>query len=252
MSIDHPTPDQLPQLRQLWKQAFGDDDTFLDAFFSVGFSRDRCRCITEKDTVVAALYWFDSFSGDIPLAYLYAVATSEAFRGRGLCHRLMEDTHRHLAAAGYGATVLVPGSEDLFALYADMDYTAFGSIREFDCPASTAGIPLQKLSLEEYAQLRRKYLPKGGILQEGATLAFLHTQAEFYAGDRIVFTAAKNGDTLLVPELLGDASCASDIVKQLGAATGHFRTPGADRPFAMLHSLSKIPATLTYFGLALD
>ena len=252
MSIDRPTPDQLPQLRQLWKQAFGDDDTFLDTFFSVGFSRDRCRCITEKDTVVAALYWFDAFSGDIPLAYLYAVATSEAFRGRGLCHRLMEDTHRHLAAAGYDATVLVPGSEALFALYAGMGYTAFGSIREFTCPAGNANVPLRKITPEEYGALRRKLLPAGGILQDETTLAFLHTQAEFYAGENILLAATQNKDTLTVPELLGDSSLAPAIVRTFGATSGHFRTPGTGKPFAMLHSLSKIPATLTYFGLALD
>lgn len=252
MTIDRPAPEQIPQLRQLWKQAFGDDDAFLDSFFSTGFSCDRCRCITEKATVAAALYWFSAFCGDTPLAYLYAVATAPAFRGRGLCHKLMENTHSHLAGLGYGGTVLVPGSKELFALYEGMGYAAFGSIREFDCPAGTEGIPLRKLSLEEYTLLRRKYLPKGGILQEGETLAFLQTQADFYAGEGLIFAAAKNGDTLIVPELLGDATCAPEITAQLNAAKGHFRTPGAGRPFAMFHSLSEATATPIYFGIALD
>ena len=34
MTFDYPTPQQLPGLRQLWQQVFGDTDEFLDAFFS--------------------------------------------------------------------------------------------------------------------------------------------------------------------------------------------------------------------------
>ena len=38
MTIKHPTPELIPLLRTLWKQAFGDDDRFLDKFFSTAFS----------------------------------------------------------------------------------------------------------------------------------------------------------------------------------------------------------------------
>ena len=43
MRIDHPDLGQIPELRQLWKEAFGDSDAFLDAFFMVAFSQiDAC------------------------------------------------------------------------------------------------------------------------------------------------------------------------------------------------------------------
>ena len=59
MIIDHPTTTQIPQLRSLWKEAFGDSDAFLDIFFQRAFSPQRCCCVTQGDAVVAALYWFD-------------------------------------------------------------------------------------------------------------------------------------------------------------------------------------------------
>ena len=59
MTIDSPKIDQLPQLRALWKEAFGDTDAYLDSFFTLGFSPERCRCVTEDGQVSAALYWFD-------------------------------------------------------------------------------------------------------------------------------------------------------------------------------------------------
>ena len=89
MTIDQPSDTQA--LRRLWKQAFGDSDAFLDSFFSVGYSCDRCRQLSLDSQLAAALYWFDcSFSGK-PVAYVYAVATDAAFQGQGLCRALMAE-----------------------------------------------------------------------------------------------------------------------------------------------------------------
>jgi len=54
MTIDYPT--EAVGLRQLWKEAFGDSDAFLDIFFNHGYSRRRCRCITDGGTVGVRLY----------------------------------------------------------------------------------------------------------------------------------------------------------------------------------------------------
>lgn len=100
MRIDRPVPEQLPQLRQLWKVSFGDSEEFLDSFFSLAFAPERCRCVTEAGQLTAALYWFDCSCRGEKMAYLYAVATAEASRGQGLCRALMEDTHGHLRKLG--------------------------------------------------------------------------------------------------------------------------------------------------------
>ena len=95
MKIDYPTQNQISDLQALWKQAFGDEDAFIDLFFAHGFSPDRCRCITVDGKLAGALYWFDcSFRGH-PMAYLYGVATGKAFRGKGICRALTENTHAH-------------------------------------------------------------------------------------------------------------------------------------------------------------
>ena len=38
MRSDHPTDNEIPGLRQLWQEAFGDADAFLDSFFQTAFS----------------------------------------------------------------------------------------------------------------------------------------------------------------------------------------------------------------------
>lgn len=249
MTIKYPAQSQIPALRDLWQQAFGDTEYYLDRFFETGFSFDRCRCVETDGKIAAALYWFDCSCREEKLAYLYAVATDTAFRGQGLCHRLMADTHALLKENGYAGAVLVPGSESLFRFYETMGYRTFGGIREFTAAAKEPAISLRRVDAAEYAALRRALLPQGGVVQEGATLAFLQTQAEFYTGGSILLAAVREDNHAFVPELLGDAP-AENILVALGAKTGTFRTPG-DTPFAMYLPLTSTEAP-NYFGFALD
>lgn len=252
MTINTPTPAQIPQLRLLWKQVFGDSDAFLDQFFSLGFSYDRARCVSIEGQPVSALYWFDCLWEGKKLAYLYAVATDTAFRKQGYFQALIRDTHRHLQQLGYAGAVLSPAGEALFRMYEKMGYETFCSIREFCCDAGDTPFPVTMLSPEDYASLRRQYLPAGGILQEGTTLTFWASQALFYAGDGVIFTGYRENDTLRVSELLGDASAAPGILKALNLKKGTFRTPGSDTPFAMCCLFSPAKRLPSYLGLALD
>lgn len=253
MKIDAPKNEMIWKLRQLWKDTFGDTDAFLDAFFSNAFSPSRARCITVGDQPVAALYWFDCRCRDARIAYIYAVATAKEYRGQGLCRALMEDTHRHLHALGYEGAVLVPSNERLFEMYRKMGYETCGYIRELSCDAAAGDVQVDVVNKEEYARLRRSYLPVWGVVQEGENLDFLETQYAMMKGDGCVFAAYRENEKLICKELLGDASAVSQIVSAMGCKTGVFRVPGevGDGPFAMYHSLGSAPAP-TYFGLAFD
>jgi len=251
MTIDAPRSCHIPALRNLWKHAFGDTDDFLDVFFSLAYSPDRCRCVFMEDRLAAVLYWFNCNWEGKRLAYLYAVATDEAFRGKGLCRALMKNTHAHLQSLGYEGSILVPGSPELFNLYEKMGYKTCSYIREFTCAAG-APISLQRLTAEKYAVLRRQYLPLGGVVQEEEALALLQTQAAFYAGEYCLLVCSTEGEKTAVHELLGDESAAPGIVAALGFREGRFRVPGNEKAFAMYLSLTDDPAAAAYFGLAID
>lgn len=248
--MKHPDRARIPGLRKLWKQAFGDTEDFLDLFFSAAHSPDRCLCATEGETVAAALYWLDGECRGRKLAYIYAVATDRAFRGRGLCRALTDRAHSILQTRGYAGAVLVPGEPGLFAMYEKMGYRPCAAVAEFQVPAGRP-ITLNELTKEEYAVRRRELLPHGAVIQEGPVLDLLAGMGRFYAGDGVLLTAIRDGDSLWVPELLGDAPKAPGIVAALGAAVGNFRGPGADREFAMYCAFDDSPAP-TYLGFALD
>ena len=248
MIIDFPKSGQHPGLRQLWQEAFADTDAFLDAFFTTGFSPDRCRCITDNKQPVAALYWFDCRWQEQRLAYIYGVATAQSHRGKGLCRRLMADTEQLLRQQGYAGILLVPAKPGLFDFYEAMGYRRFGGIRQWEATAG-APISLTQLSPAQYTAARAHFLPAGSVVQDGPLLAFLSTYARFYGGDGFLVCCADDDGTLMGYELLGDPAAAPGILATLGFQQGIFRMPG-QASFAMCRMFRDAPPT--YFAFALD
>lgn len=253
MTFEHPAPERLPLLRQLWKTAFGDTDEFLDAFFRTGFSPERSRCAVENDSLAGMLYWFDVRCGGQKMAYIYAVATHPGHRGKGVCRGLMTDTQALLQHQGYAGVLLVPQSEGLRKMYASFGYSDCTSVSETFCAAGAAPVPVHSIDREEYARLRRHWLPEGGVVQEGENLTFLETQAAFYSGTDFLLAAQSTPEgALFGTELLGNGGEAPGILRALGYSQGTFRTPGEKVPFAMFLPLIQDAQQPSYFGLAFD
>lgn len=250
MNIDYPLQTQSEDLRALWHEAFGDNEEFMDLFYSNGFNPDRCRCITLDGKVAAALYWFDCSLNGQPLAYLYGIATAKTHRGKGLCRALLENAHSHLKYLGYGGIILVPGDEKLAKMYEKFGYSPCTAIGEFTCPARQEPVALRKIDSAEYCRLRRTYLPENGVIQEGDALPFLENLADFYAGEDFLVTVARQ-EHFFATELLGNTQAAPGILAALHQSKGTFRHPGDTKAFAMYHPLSDAPAP-EYFGLAFD
>lgn len=253
MTINSPTSLDIPSLRALWREAFFDGEAFLDVFFAEAFSPERCLYAAEGDKITAALYWFDcSYRGE-RVAYLYAVATAKAYRGRGICTALMQYAHKRLLELGYIGAILVPGNKELFSFYERLGYRAFGGINEFYSLPSEKNVELRRIKASEYAELRLGLLPEGSVIQENENLRFLEAQSDLYSGKDFILAARREGNTLFGIELLGDASIAPMILRSLDCAEGRFRTPGDEKPFAMYLALGEKKLFLPkYFGLAFD
>ena len=251
MSVTYPNEKLIPGLRNLWKKAFGDTDEFLDLFFSTAYASDRCRCIAEGNEVQSVLYWFDCFLEDQKIAYIYAVATDPACRGRGLCRKVMEDTMEVLTDRGYAGAILLPQEEWLIAMYAGMGFEPCTTVTEQWYPAGEE-IPIRQIDETEYAALRRKMLPPGGVIQEGENMTFLAGMAKFYKGENFIAAVTTDGEEIWCPEFLGDSGAVPGLVKTLGFPAGRARMPGKSRQFAMFRLLTKEGKKPDYFGLVFD
>lgn len=252
MNIICPTEAHIPGLRRLWKAAFGDADAFLDMFFGCAYSPEACRCVVEDGEPAAALYWFDCELEGTTLAYIYAVATDPAHRGKGLCKALMTDTMEVLTAAGCRGAVLVPQEPWLIEMYKRMGFEPCTTVTEFHVMAAEAPIPARRIDAAEFARLRRDLLPAGGVIQAGENTAFLAAQASLYAGENWLAAVSEVDGMLWCPELLGDPAVTPGLVKALGYREGSFRMPGDGRPFAMFRPLAVDCPRPGYFGLAFD
>ena len=251
MSVTYPNDSLIPSLRDLWKKAFGDTDDFLDLFFCTAYAPDRCRCIAEGRDVQSVLYWFDCFLEEQKIAYIYAVATDPAHRGRGLCRTVMEDTMEVLQDRGYAGAILLPQEEWLIAMYAGMGFDPCTTVTEKWFPAGEE-ISARRIDEKEYAILRRKFLPAGGVIQEGENLRFLAGMAQFWAGDDFVAAVTTDGEELWCPEFLGDVSAVPGLIKMLGYPAGRARMPGKERQFSMFRLVSKTGKKPCYFGFVFD
>lgn len=240
--------DVLQGLKFLWQLVFHEPMEAIDAFFSTGFSPDRCRYLVQNDIPVSALYWLDCEYEGGKLAYIYAVATHPDHRGQGLASRLLEETHKKLKALGYAGAVLKP-AEGLSPFYERLGYVTSGYIRRFAAEQSNTPTPLTVLSAKDYGHLRRSYLPANAVRQEEETLDFLHTFANFYACEDALVCVGKQDPVFF--EYLGNPRSAPGILAALNIKSAEFPTIGNEIPFTMFHPLNctKIPG---YLGISLE
>ena len=231
--------------KALWSAAFGDDG-WIDSFFRTAFREENTLAIFREGQLAAGLAWMDVTCEGRRLAYLYAVATAPEYRHQGLCRELMAKTQEVLTSRGYDGSVLVPADDGLRRMYAGMGYRNFGGVENLTLPAG-ASVPLWEVTPEEYAALRRNYLPVGGIVQEDGAIEYLAESAKLYAGSGFLLTATQDEPM----ELLGNASQAAGIVGALGKDRGTFRLPGA-APFAMFRPICNDSWTPAYLGLAFE
>lgn len=105
--------------KELWTEAFGDDETFVDSFLLHHYRRERmltARC----DGRTAAMLHLLPFRSELGrTTYIYGVATAAACRNRGLAGRLMREAMRRIDEQGDDAAILIPaaGKEWLRGFY---------------------------------------------------------------------------------------------------------------------------------------
>lgn len=228
--------------KALWSAAFGDDG-WIDSFFRTAYRPENTLAIFRDGQLAAGLAWMQTSCQGRKLAYLYAVATAPEYQHQGLCRELMTNAQETLAARGYDGSVLVPADNGLRRMYAAMGYRNFGGVENLTLPAGVS-VPLREVTPEEYAALRRNYLPQGGIVQEDGAIEYLAESAKLHAGNGFLLAATEDEPM----ELLGDASQATGIVGALGKPEGTFRLPGPS-PFAMFRPTCDDSWTPAYFGL---
>lgn len=154
----------LPALTRLWQACFGDTEAEVRAFWQALFDCTPVYLRRAPDGSPAAMLCalpaeLVGDDGDaVPAAYLYAVCTAPALRGRGHCRLLLQEAEQDLKRQGIRAAVLVPAEESLFGFYARFGYRTVFTCRTETVPAARGDCSITPLTPDGWQSLRELQL----------------------------------------------------------------------------------------------
>lgn len=249
--------DDILELTRLWKQAFGDTDEDIARFFRELFPAATGFAARDGEKIAAMCFalpqQLSCEESVLSGAYLYAVATDEAYRGQGLCRALLAFAEKELKKRGTDAVLLVPADEGLAAMYEGLGYTGPARVRKPSQAKQALGAA-DPVSPVEYAGLRET------LLWDVPHVRYTKQLLEYEAGGAALYAlrlgampgcaaAARTEDgTIRVDELLPDARFLPALAQALG--TGTYLLP--QEPYAMCKWLTEKPAGWEKLYLAFD
>ncbi len=162
------TPEELPQLKDLWRKCFGDPSAYVDIFFQKFCPLDQVLVVDDEgevDSMAAMLRGSLALPGgeEIPVGYVYALATNPYMQGKGHARQLLKYADDFLRQRGDKAMVLVPASPSLHRFFEAVGMDECFATRKVEFLTSaltgnTGGGVMTPISPQEYNEIRESYL----------------------------------------------------------------------------------------------
>ncbi len=247
----------LPALTGLWQRCFGDSESSIWEFWKIF---DRISVFVARDKTPVAMLcalpvaFFDECGEAYSASYLYAICTDDAYRGRGICAKLMTNAEDALKKEGNDFAFLTPASETLFDFYKKMGYETSFYHERFTVRAEGKA-KIQKINAAAYQNLRQMQLYSNFVSYSDDLIALHGGLYRIETKETVCCAAAqRNGDELIIQELLPkDVAAAAALAAHLGCRHAFACTEGGEIPFAMAKSLGSLPCPKhAYLGLAFD
>lgn len=151
-----PDASDLLQMQAMWGEIFGDSPEEIQRFYQHFYRQDYCLVAKAGGQVVSMLHSIEygacAWGRVLRGAYLYAVATSSPFRGRGLSSVLLREHAESLKKRGVDFAFLIPETESLYSFYARFGFRKALNRRLY----VTDNIPAQRC--EDMDKVYERYL----------------------------------------------------------------------------------------------
>ncbi len=149
----------IPSLKAVWKNVFGDEDEYIDLFFSSVFKKCKTFAFFENEKIVSVLYLLDCkirFGGELFSGYyLYAAATEKEYRKKGIMQKLISEAEEYSEKNGKDFISLVPANDGLYRYYSKFGFqTAMYKCADESVPIETVEPKTEKVSASEYTAFR--------------------------------------------------------------------------------------------------
>ena len=174
----------IPDLKQIWKECFQDEDAYIDFYFQYRYA-DENTLVWQEDKIPVAMltllpaHLFHKGKYE-PLLYVYAVATKTAWRKKGISSRLLKAIDKN--------SVLVPATKQLFEFYEKAGYKNAFSLRQVEISVAEIKEDIQDIAClpitsREYKILRdQRFLKEGYVCWDLAAVTYALAENQFNGG----------------------------------------------------------------------
>ncbi len=185
----------IPDLKRLWKVCFGDDDAYIDDFFSALYKDENVLCFEEDGALMGASHFLPgeiySNGNWIKIRYVYALAVYPEYRGRGIAGKLLSR-----AFAAYQAPLIAePANEGLIQGF----YEPHGFLRGFYLDYDKIELPHYGVRAAQLADSSgMRVLPESGTLLADSGMRVLPESGMLLADSETQITAISVDDYLRI------------------------------------------------------
>lgn len=151
----------IPALKAMWAECFGDPEKMVDDFYRVLPQMGFGLVAELEGEVAGAAHMIEGMSLEngehIPCAYLYAVGVFESFRGHGMGSALSQGCKELAKKRGAEIICTQPAKKSLYKWYGDIINTKHHLCRRAEELESREGFA-ERISAAEYHAIRESYL----------------------------------------------------------------------------------------------
>lgn len=229
MEIEFLTEKYIEDVFILWRKTFGDDEEFIKSFFACWQPEKHTLILREEHCVLGMLSLLPVSANGVKGRYIYAVATEQAARKRGIATRLLSAAEEAQLKQSEKFSVLVPSSENLFEFYEKRGWNEILYAPDF---SKINMKDTQKISTEEYLKKRKKFFSKRDLIEwDKAALFYMKKYGKFIkSGENAAF--------------LWDGEMAEVLAKDARFAE--------EKPFALIKYYGSFKLNNPYFGIAMN
>lgn len=216
----------IPSLKTIWKACFDDTDLYIASYYINRPFNARALVWKEDGRIVSSLDLIPISlkvkSAEYNALYIYAAATLPEYRGRGIMHKLIDESARWGLENGYHFLCLIPQTEALISFYQNQG---------FSLPVYRDLVSISKAVIDRYENIcscseesflskKQKYENKflNAILHDASFCSCLYRQtlsgggSVLLVGNRYAICYFSTDKKLFIQEISsGDDTLISDV-----------------------------------------
>lgn len=183
--------DDRESLIKLWTEVFGDSFDAVDLFFKYHYKPDNTVVFVDGNRIVSMLYLLEGnfviSQIKYPSYYLYAAATAEDYRGKGIMGRMLGFAEEKAKKSGKDFICLLPAEDSLYGFYSKYGYKSVFKKKTVNIKNGTKNVCDRVDSNLDVVNIRNEFLSNYDFFEwDKNAVEYAFKQNEFYGGNIIV------------------------------------------------------------------